>query len=285
FYKERDRGGGIVNIKQLQGKELSFNNILDLDSAFNLVKEFEDPAAVIVKHNNPCGVSEAKTLKEAFLNAYRTDPLSSFGGIVALNRKLNLETAKLILKSGFLECIIAPGFEKDAIEVFKEKKNLRIIELDELKPIEEFDFKRVTGGILLQERDLKVVDSLKVVTEIKPTSNQIKSLIFAFKVAKHLKSNAIVLAKGTKTIGIGAGQMSRLDSVIIAIRKSSYSLKGSCLASDGFFPKTDAVLKAIKAGVKAIIQPGGSIADEEVIKLCNRYRVAMVFTNLRHFRH
>lgn len=285
LYRDKDKNFGIVNLKQLQGKELSFNNILDLDSAFNLVKEFQNPSAVIVKHNNPCGVAEAKTLKQAFLYAYRADPLSSFGGIVALNRKINLETAKVILKSGFLECIIAPAFEKRALSLFKEKKNLRILELDELEVREEFDFKRISGGLLLQEKDLRLVDSLKVVTEVKPTANQIKTLIFAFKVSKHLKSNAIVLAKGTKTIGIGAGQMSRLDSVIIAIRKAGNLAKGSCLASDGFFPKKDAVLEAIKAGVKAIIQPGGSIADEEIIKLCDRYKIPMVFTGTRHFRH
>jgi phosphoribosylaminoimidazolecarboxamide formyltransferase/IMP cyclohydrolase len=287
FYKENMKTSGLINLKQIQGKELSFNNLLDLDSAFSLVKEFEKPCAVIVKHNNPCGVAEDKTLDKAYLNAFRCDPLSAFGGIVALNRKMDLKTAKVILKSGFLECIVALGFEEKVLELFKEKKNLRLIELNDLSKQKEWDFKRVSGGLLLQEKDLDSLDlnNLKVVTKVKPTKAQLKSLIFAFKVSKHVKSNAIVLAKGTKTIGIGAGQMSRVDSVIIAIRKAGKSVSGSCLASDGFFPKEDAVLKAIKAGIKAIIQPGGSIADEKIIKICDKYRIPMVFTGIRHFKH
>jgi phosphoribosylaminoimidazolecarboxamide formyltransferase/IMP cyclohydrolase len=200
---------------------------------------------------------------------------------------MDLKTAKVILKSGFLECIIAPGFEEKALELFKEKKNLRLIELNDLSKQKEWDFKRVSGGLLLQEKDLDSVDlnNLKVVTKVKPTKAQLKSLIFAFKVSKHVKSNAIVLAKGTKTIGIGAGQMSRVDSVIIAIRKAGKSVSGSCLASDAFFPKEDAVLKAIKAGITSIIQPGGSIADEKIIKICDKHKIPLVFTGIRHFKH
>jgi phosphoribosylaminoimidazolecarboxamide formyltransferase/IMP cyclohydrolase len=287
FYKEKGKTKGLINLKQLQGKELSFNNILDLNSAFELVKEFTNPAAVIVKHNNPCGVAQDKTLDKAYLAAYRCDPLSAFGGIVALNRKMDSKTAGAIIKSGFLECIIAPGFDKEALKLFKNKANLRLLESYDFESINEADFKRVSGGLLLQDKDLATLDinNLKVVSEKKPTKKEMESLIFAWKVAKHVKSNAIVLARGTKTVGIGAGQMSRVDSVMIAKIKGGNLSKNSCLASDAFFPKEDAVIEAAKAGVKAIIQPGGSIADEEIIKTCNKYKISMVFTGIRHFRH
>ncbi|MCX5701053.1 MAG: bifunctional phosphoribosylaminoimidazolecarboxamide formyltransferase/IMP cyclohydrolase [Candidatus Omnitrophica bacterium] len=287
FYREKGKFQGLVNLKQLQGKELSFNNILDLNSAFELVREFNNPAVVIVKHNNPCGVAEDKILEKAFVSAWKCDQLSAFGGIVALNRKVDLKTAKVALKSGFLECIIAPGFDKEALELFKEKKNLRILEFNNLEAINEPDFKRISGGLLLQDKDLVTLnlDNLKVVTKKKPTKQELASLIFGWKVAKHVKSNAIVLTKGTKTVGIGAGQMSRVDSVMIAKKKSGMASIGSCLASDAFFPKADAILWAHKAGARAIIQPGGSIADEEIIKACDKYGIAMVTTGLRHFRH
>jgi len=287
FYKEKGKSKGLINLKQLQGKELSFNNILDLNAAFELVKEFSNPAAVIVKHNNPCGVAEDKALDKAFLAAWKCDSLSSFGGIVALNRRMDLKTAKLVAKSGFLECIIAPGFAPEAVELFKEKKNLRLLESFDLEPIAEPEFKRVSGGLLVQDKDLQTLDlnNLKVVTKKKPSKKEIESLIFAWKVAKHVKSNAIVLTIGTKTVGIGAGQMSRVDSVMIVRKKSGKLAKDSCLASDAFFPKEDAVIEAAKAGVKAMIQPGGSIADAEIIKACDKHKVAMVFTGIRHFRH
>jgi len=287
FYKEKGKAKGLINLKQLQGKELSFNNILDLNSAFELVKEFNNPAVVIVKHNNPCGVAEDKSLGKAFLAARKCDPLSAFGGIVALNRKLDLKTAKIIAKSGFLECIIAPGIDKGSEDLFKDKKNLRLLELPELEPINEPEFKRVSGGLLLQDKDLATLDAsnLKVVTKKKPSKKEMESLIFGWKVAKHVKSNAIVLTQGRKTIGIGAGQMSRVDSVMLAKKKALSSTKNSCLASDAFFPKEDAVIVAAKAGVKAIIQPGGSIADEAIIKACDKHKISMVFTDIRHFRH
>ena len=287
FYREKGKSRGLINIKQLQGKELSFNNILDLNSAFELVREFSHPAAVIVKHNNPCGVAEDEALEKAFLSAWKCDQLSAFGGIVALNRKMDLKTAKVVAKSGFLECIIAPGFDNQALALFKEKKNLRILESDTLEPINETDFKRVSGGLLLQDKDLATLDlnSLKVVTKKKPTKQEMESLIFGWKVAKHVKSNAIILTKGTKTVGIGAGQMSRVDSVMIAKKKSAGSTLGCCLASDAFFPKPDAISWAHKAGAKAIIQPGGSIADEQIIKACDKYKISMVTTGIRHFRH
>lgn len=287
LYKEKGKNKGLINFRQLQGKELSFNNLLDLNSAFELAKEFQRPAAVIVKHNNPCGVAEAKSLDKAYFLAWKCDPLSAFGGIVALNRRLDFKTAKVITKSGFLECIIAPSYDKEALRLFKEKKNLRLLELNLLEQIKEFDFKRITGGLLFQDKDLETLDlnNLKIVTKKKPTKLQLKSLIFGFKVAKHTKSNAIVFTQGTRTVGIGAGQMSRVDAIIIAKRKAAQLTKNSCLASDGFFPKIDAVREAIKAGVKAIIQPGSSIADTEIIRICDKYKISMVFTGIRHFKH
>lgn len=287
FYKEKGKSRGLINLKQLQGKELSFNNILDLNSAYELVKEFTRPAAVIVKHNNPCGVAEDNSLDKAFSRAHKCDPLSAFGGIVALNRKLDPKTAGIIAKSGFLECIIAPGFDPQALALFKEKKNLRLLELDDLAPLEEPEFKRVGAGMLLQDKDLKTLDlkELKVVSKKKPTKKQLESLIFAWKVAKHVKSNAIVLAQATRTVAIGAGQMSRVDSVKITKFKGGKLTRNSCLASDAFFPKADAVIEAARAGVKAIIQPGGSISDAEIIKACDRYKIPMVTTGIRHFRH
>jgi len=287
FYQEKGKSEGLVNLKQLQGKELSFNNILDLNSAVELIKEFSAPAAVIVKHNNPCGVSEDKELSRAFKNAWECDKLSAFGGVIALNRKLDLKTAGLIAKSGFLECIIAPGFEAGVLGLFKEKKNLRLIELKDWNVISEPEFKRVSGGMLLQDKDLLVLDKnkFKLVTKKKPSQAQLESLIFGFKVAKHAKSNAIVLTVGKKTVGIGAGQMSRVDSVMIAKNKAGKHSKNCCLASDAFFPKPDAIIWAHKAGARAIIQPGGSIADNEIIAACNKYKIAMVTTSFRHFKH
>lgn len=287
FYKEAGKNRGLINIRQLQGKELSFNNILDLNSAVELVKEFENPAVVIVKHNNPCGVAQDKALHKAYLAAWKSDLLSAFGGIVALNRKMDLKTAKLIVKSGFLECIIAPDFDKEAAELFKGKKNLRLLTLADMSAIREIEFKRVSGGALIQDKDFETLDleNLKVVTKKKTTKAEMESLIFAWKVAKHVKSNAIVLSRGLKTVGIGAGQMSRVDSVFIARKKAGKLIHNSCLASDAFFPKADAVIVAAKSGVKAIIQPGGSISDDEIIKTCDKYGVSMVFTGIRHFRH
>jgi phosphoribosylaminoimidazolecarboxamide formyltransferase/IMP cyclohydrolase len=200
---------------------------------------------------------------------------------------MDLKTAKAIVKSGFLECIIAPAFDKEAKDLFKDKKNLRLLELDNLEPINETEFKRVSGGLLLQDKDTDTLDlnNLKVVTKKKPTKQELESLVFGWKVAKHVKSNAIVLTRGSKTVGIGAGQMSRVDSVMIAKKKALSSTRDSCLASDAFFPKEDAVIEAVKAGVKAIIQPGGSLSDAEIIKVCNKYKISMVTTGIRHFKH
>lgn len=287
LYRQKGAHKGLVNVTQLQGKELSFNNILDLHSAWELVKEFDRPAAAIIKHNNPCGVAEDEVLQKAYYHAWKCDELSSFGGIVALNRKVDLETATLILESGFRECIIAPDYQAGVLDLFKTKKNLRVLRLNEMEPVEEVEFKRVSGGLLLQDKDMACLNQgdLKIPTKKKPTKKQLESLIFGWKVAKHIKSNAIVLTRDTKTVGIGAGQMSRVDSVFIAKHKAGVRAKNSCLASDGFFPKPDAVREAVRAGAKAIIQPGGSIADNEIIKACDRYGIAMVFTGIRHFKH
>lgn len=287
FYKEKGKLKGLINLKQLQGKELSFNNLLDLNSALELVKEFSNPAAVIVKHNNPCGAAEGRALEKAYLEAWKCDPLSAFGGIVALNRRLDIKCAKAIAKSGFLECVVAPEIDEAAGELFADKKNLRLLKLEGLESIDEPEFKRVSGGLLLQDKDLKTLDenALKVITKKKPAKKELETLIFAWKVAKHLKSNAIVLAKDFRTVGIGAGQMSRVDSVFIAAKKAGKSAANSCLASDAFFPKPDAVITAAKKGIKAIIQPGGSISDAEIIKACDKYGISMVFTGIRHFKH
>ncbi|RKY32184.1 MAG: bifunctional phosphoribosylaminoimidazolecarboxamide formyltransferase/inosine monophosphate cyclohydrolase [Candidatus Omnitrophota bacterium] len=288
FYREKGKEQGLINVKQLQGKELSFNNILDLNSTVELVKEFKNPAAVITKHNNPCGAAEGKNLAKAYLDALACDSLSAFGSIVAFNRKLDLACAKAILnKGGFVECIIAPSIDEEAKELFKRKKNLRLLELEDMQVIDEYEVKRISGGFLVQDKDLKTVyvDNLRVLTKKKPTKKELASLIFGWKVAKHVKSNAIVLTKGTATVGIGAGQMSRVDAVIIAKRKAGKKSRNSCMASDAFFPKPDAIVQAHKAGVKAIIQPGGSISDPEVIRMCDKYRISMVATGLRHFKH
>lgn len=288
FYRERTNVCGLSQIKQLSGKELSFNNILDLNAAVNIVKEFVNPAVVFVKHNNPCGVAENKDLLKAYRDAWSCDKLSAFGGIVAVNRKIDLTLAKLIAKSGFLECIVTPCFDTDAWQLLKEKKNLRLLELPKmLQNCQQLDFKRVNGGLLVQEEDILTLDknNLKVVTKKKPVKKDLESLLFAWKVAKHVKSNAIILVHGTKTVGIGAGQMSRVDSVFISTKKAGKLTPGSVLASDAFFPKEDAIQLAAKYKIKAIIQPGGSIADEAIIKAADKYKIAMVTTGIRHFRH
>jgi phosphoribosylaminoimidazolecarboxamide formyltransferase/IMP cyclohydrolase len=288
FYRDAGENKGLSQMKQLWGKELSFNNILDLNAAVNIVREFKLPAVVFIKHNNPCGVAENKDLLRAYRDAWNCDRLSAFGGILGINRKVELELARLIAKSGFLECIICPSFSPEASALLKEKKNLRLIEFPQLIGSSQgLDFKKIDGGLLVQDGDNVTLDenNLKVVTKKKPTKKDLDSLIFAWKVAKHVKSNAIVLAKGTRTVGIGAGQMSRVDSVTIAKIKAGKTAKNCCLASDAFFPKEDAIVQAAKAGAKSIIQPGGSISDEQVIKACDKYKIAMVFTGIRHFRH
>jgi phosphoribosylaminoimidazolecarboxamide formyltransferase/IMP cyclohydrolase len=288
FYRDAKDIAGVAAMKQLWGKELSFNNILDVNAAVNIVKEFESPAVVFVKHNNPCGVAENDDIMKAFKYAWSCDTLSAFGGIVSVNRPIDDKLARAIAACGFLECIIAPSFGAGALSLLKEKKNVRLLELPQLlKKIEQLDFKRVSGGLLVQDEDSLTLDELKlkVVTKKKPAAKDMEALLFAWKVAKHVKSNAIILVQGARTVGIGAGQMSRVDSVFITKSKAGKLAKNSCLASDAFFPKEDAIMQAAKIGVKAIIQPGGSIADDDIIKACDKYKIAMVFTGIRHFRH
>ena len=242
----------------------------------------------MIKHTNPCGAAQGDSLKKAYIDALDCDRVSAFGSIVGLNRKCDKATAEAITSAGFTECVIAPNYEPEAIEVFKTKKNLRLIEVGPLKGIEkDYDLKKVVGGLLIQDRDILNIEEkdLKIATKKKPTPQEIKSLLFGWKIVKHVRSNAIVLCSDTKTIGIGAGQMSRVDSMIIAIRKSNGRCKGSICASDAFFPKEDAIQEAKKAGITSIIQPGGSIRDESVIKSCDEAGISMVFTGARHFKH
>lgn len=288
FYAETGARKGLALMKQLQGKELSFNNILDAQAACAIVREFTGPAAVFVKHNNPCGAAQDTSLCKALIAARDCDPLSAFGGIIAVNRALDVKTAEAVAASGFLECVIAPGFNRGALKPLSGKKNLRILEIRDASVPAQLDLKRVNGGLLVQETDSVLLLSgkeLKVVTKKKPTKEQMRSLCFAWAVAKHVKSNAIVLARGTATVGIGAGHTSRVDSVLCAIRKAGARARRSCLASDAFFPKPDSIAEAARAGVSCIIQPGGSIADDEIILACNRHNISMVFTGIRHFKH
>lgn len=275
--------------KQLHGKELSFNNLLDLNAALELVGEFKEPAVCIVKHATPCGAAVAKDIKEAFLNALDCDRMSAFGGIIGLNRIVDESTAREIAGAGFIECIIASGYDKKALGILTKKKNLRILEAggEKAAPRINLDMKKIIGGALFQESDTQDIEKrdLNIVTKKQPTEDEIDSLYFAWKVVKHVKSNAIVLCKDKKTVGIGAGQMSRIDSALIAIRKAKDKAKGSVLASDAFFPKPDSVQAACRAGVSAIIQPGGSIADQEVIDAADNAGISMVFTGIRHFKH
>lgn len=280
---------GVASARQLHGKELSFNNIIDLNAAIEIVKEFSEPAATIIKHTNPCGVATAGTLKKAFMDALNADRLSAFGCIVGLNKNVDVETAKAIIhEADFVECIIAPAYDPKALLMLKVKKNLRLLEIPNFSSKSakaDSDMKKVVGGLLVQDRDIKDDAQIKVATKKKPTKAQLDSLIFGWKIAKHVKSNAIVFTRGTKTVGVGAGQMSRVESVIIAARKAGKLAKGSCLASDAFFPKEDGIQMAKKAGVAAIIQPGGSIRDAEVIKAADKAGIAMILTGVRHFRH
>lgn len=288
LYADGKKSAGLTGLKQLHGKELSFNNLLDLQAAIDIVADFEKPAAVVIKHNNPSGVAEDASLEKAFIKALQCDSLSAFGGIIGLNRPVDVKTGQAIAKSGFMECVIAPGFDEGALKILTEKKNLRLLELDfQSLPQEKYDYKKVSGGLLLQDKDNRNLKSeeLKTVTKVKPTKAQIEAMLFGWKIVKHVKSNAIVLAKGTQTVGIGAGQTSRVDSAIHALRKAGALAKGAVLISDAFLPKADTVTFAAKAGVKAIIQTGGSIADEEVIKEADKRKVAMVMTGIRHFKH
>jgi len=278
----------LAGARKLQGKELSYNNILDLDAAWRLVGEFEEVTAVIIKHTNPCGVASGAGLTEAYVRAREVDPTSAFGGVVGLNRWVDKATATE-LGSTFLEALIAPGFEPEALELLSAKKNLRLLAVDDPRQAkwEGYNFCRVVGGLLVQDWDRQPLDEarLEVPTKRKPSEGEMKSLRFAWKVVKHVKSNAIVLAREDRLLGVGAGQMSRVDSCRLAISKAREPASGAVAASDAFFPFRDGVDLLAEAGITAIIQPGGSIRDEEVIAAANEKEVAMVFTGLRHFRH
>jgi phosphoribosylaminoimidazolecarboxamide formyltransferase/IMP cyclohydrolase len=276
---------------KLHGKELSFNNMLDLDSGRRLLREFELPAAAIMKHNNPCGCAVGETLEQAYDNALACDPESAFGGVVVLNRRVDSELAQK-LNENFVEVLFAPGYGEGALDVLQQKPNVRIIDDSERRKIivGERDLRRVTGGLLVQDRDSDLQEraTMDVVSKREPTEQEWGDLLFAWKVCKHVRSNAIVLAKDLATVGIGAGQMSRVDSVRIAVakaRREEAPLEGAALASEAFFPFSDGPEVAIEAGVRALIQPGGSMRDDEVIETCDRAGIAMVFTGRRHFRH
>jgi phosphoribosylaminoimidazolecarboxamide formyltransferase / IMP cyclohydrolase len=277
-------GKGVANGKQLQGKELSYNNIVDLQAAWDLAQEFEDPVVAIIKHTNPCGTAVAPTLSEAYKRALECDPVSAFGGVIGVNRPIDADTAAEMAKL-FLEVIAARGFDAGAREIFAAKKNLRLVEVVAME--QKWVLKNVSGGVLLQDNDMRPLTGadLKVVSERKPTDQEMGDLLFAWKVCKHVKSNAILYARNGQSTGVGAGQMSRVDSARIGAAKSVLGIKGSVAASDAFFPFPDGVEVIAEAGATAIIQPGGSVRDQEVIDTANKLGLAMVLTGVRHFRH
>ncbi len=279
------RGGGIADSEQLHGKELSYNNLVDLDAAWELIQEFESPAAAIIKHTNPCGCAEQPTLVAAYERALEADPVSAFGGVLAFNRELDRETASEVAKL-FVEAIAAPEFSTDALAVLSAKKNLRVVKARCVEK-SELVIRSISGGFLVQTPDTGRLDPsmLRVVTKRHPTNEEMAALQFGWRVAKHVKSNAIVYARRGQTTSVGAGQMSRVDSVKVGAMKAILPLDGTVLASDAFFPFSDGIEEAAKHGITAVIQPGGSVRDEEVIAAADRLNLAMVFTGIRHFRH
>ena len=290
FYREISSTETSISLgRQLHGKAMSYNNYLDANSALELAKEFTDVAVVIIKHNNPCGVALGATPVEAYRKARETDPVSAFGGVIACNRPVDLDMAREVT-STFVEVLIAPAFTDEALAELQRKKDLRLLTVGSLEsPTREgFDLKKLVGGLILQDRDLGAladVKTLAVPTKRKPTDDEYAACAFAWKVCKHVKSNAIVFANASQTVGVGAGQMSRVDSVKLAEMKANLPIKGCVMASDAFFPFRDGLDAAVKAGVTAVIQPGGSIRDEEVVKAADEQDVAMVLTGMRHFRH
>ena len=292
FYKELDQDkASVSSSKQIQGKPLSFNNLADADAALECVRDFERPSCVIIKHANPCGVATRENIYQAYQSAYLTDPTSAFGGIIAFNRELDKETAKSIINQQFVEVIIAPKITDSARSVLLQKENIRVLECGDLEKAQQsFDYKKITGGLLIQDKDLTLLNSsdMKCVSSLSPTESQMNDLLFAWKVAKYVKSNAIVYAKDQMTIGVGAGQMSRVYSAKIASIKAAdenLEVKGSVMASDAFFPFRDGIDAAAQVGITAIIHPGGSMRDQEVISAANEHGIAMVFTGMRHFKH
>ncbi|RPI28304.1 MAG: bifunctional phosphoribosylaminoimidazolecarboxamide formyltransferase/IMP cyclohydrolase PurH [Acidobacteria bacterium] len=278
---------GLVAAKQLQGKELSFNNYIDLQAASGLAAEFADPFCAIIKHTNACGSAVGATLADAYERAYECDPVSAFGSVIGFNRVVDAQTAEK-MSSLFVEAIIAPGYEAAALEIFASKKNLRLMEASASQlGSADFDFKKIAGGFLVQDQDLHYLNEkdLKVVTDRAPTPAEITDLLFAWNIAKHVKSNAIIYVKDKRTVGVGAGQMSRVDSARIAVQKARVPLAGAVMASDAFFPFRDGIDEAAKSGIRAVIEPGGSLRDDEVIQAANEHGMAMVFTGIRHFKH
>jgi len=292
FYVERDiTEASVSTARQLQGKELSYNNIADTDAALECVKQFDEaPTCVIVKHANPCGVAVGDSLLNAYDRAYQTDPESAFGGIIAFNQELDAETASAIVERQFVEVIIAPSVNKEAIDVVAAKKNVRLLECGQWpeQPAPRLDFKRVNGGLLVQDSDLQLYNELETVTKRQPTEQEMSDLLFTWRVCKFVKSNAIIYGKDNMTIGVGAGQMSRVNSARIAGIKAEHAgleVKGAVMASDAFFPFRDGLDQAAEVGITAVIQPGGSMRDDEVIAAADEHGIAMVFTGMRHFRH
>ena len=291
LYKEPlYKGLSLVDAKILQGKEMSYNNYLDSSAAIDLGKEFKEPTAVIAKHNNPCGVASAGTIREAYKMAFKTDPISAFGGVIVLNRDVDEATAREILEL-FVEIIIAPGFDPEALDLLKQKPNIRLLVIDISRSTKGYDTRKIQGGLLVQEKDFGMISNfaaLRVVTKRRPSEDELDALAFAWKICKHMKSNAIVYTSQDRTLGIGAGQTSRVDSARLAAMKAenySLSLKSSAVASDAFFPNRDGIDVIAEAGATAVIQPGGSIKDKDVIAAADEHNIAMVFTAMRHFRH
>ncbi|SFF96643.1 phosphoribosylaminoimidazolecarboxamide formyltransferase / IMP cyclohydrolase [Desulfotomaculum arcticum] len=289
FYRDPSVTGACIgNAVQLNGKELSYNNILDINAAFEAVKEFSAPSAVIVKHNNPCGTASAGNALDAYKRAYEGDPVSAYGGIAAFNTVVDAATAEEMNKI-FLEAVIAPGYDEDALAILKQKQGLRVLKTDALtaRSSDGFDLRKVNGGLLVQSFDRGVVDidKLKVVTKREPSQEEMDNLLFGMAVVKHVKSNAIVIVKNKKVLGVGAGQMNRVTSTRIALAQAGEEARGAVLASDAFFPFSDSLEEAAAAGISAVIQPGGSIRDQESIELADKNGIAMVFTGMRHFRH
>ena len=290
FYREVGANVGcITSSKQLHGKELSYNNINDTNGALELLKEFEEPTVVAVKHANPCGVASAENIYEAYLKTYDADPVSIFGGIIAANREIDGRTAAEINKI-FVEIVIAPAYTQEALDILMQKKNIRVMQLDNISarlPAGTYDMKKVAGGLLVQNYNNELFNTgdIKHVTEKKPTPEQMEDLVFAMKVVKHTKSNGIVVAKGKQTLGVGPGQLNRIMAAKIAIGYAGEKAKGAVLASDAFFPFSDCVEAAAAAGISAIIQPGGAMKDQESIDACGKHDIAMIFTGMRHFKH
>ncbi|MGO2370071.1 MAG: bifunctional phosphoribosylaminoimidazolecarboxamide formyltransferase/IMP cyclohydrolase, partial [Serratia sp. (in: enterobacteria)] len=291
YIEENVQEASVATAEQLQGKALSYNNIADTDAALECVKEFAEPACVIVKHANPCGVAIGDDILAAYERAYQTDPTSAFGGIIAFNRELDAATAQAIISRQFVEVIIAPSISQEARSLLAAKQNVRVLACGQWQQrVAALDFKRVNGGLLVQDRDLGMVseNDLRVVSERQPTAQELQDALFCWKVAKFVKSNAIVYARDNMTIGIGAGQMSRVYSAKIAGIKAAdegLEVKGSAMASDAFFPFRDGIDAAAAVGIRCVIQPGGSIRDDEVIAAANEHGIAMIFTDMRHFRH